>query len=283
MNIKEALEIGNKTLQNKDVESYFLDARLLLSKALNITTEEIIFNLNRNISESELKTYQELIIRRADREPMSHILGKRAFWDWEFKVTKETLDPRPDSEAVIEAILKIFPDKLRDLDILELGIGTGCLIISALKLYPNSHGEGVDINKKTIDVAKENAETLEVDDRIKIYKSDWFSEVKGSFDLIISNPPYIPESQLKTLEKEVKLYEPKRALTSGKEGLDDYRKISQNVYNYLKKSGYLVLEIGDDQKDSVVKIFEEKKLTFLFSQKDLSNKDRVLVFQKSSI
>lgn len=281
MNIKEALEIGNKTLKNNDVESYFLDARLLLSKTLNISKEEIIFNPNREINESEFELYSSLLSRRAAREPLSHILETRAFWDWEFKVTKDTLDPRPDSEAIVEAILKIFPNQSEKLKILELGVGTGCLIISTLKLYPNSHGEAVDINEKTIEVAIENAMNLNISDRINIYKSNWFSNIKdANFDLIISNPPYIPESQLETLEREVKVYEPKRALTSGKEGLDDYKKISQSIDKHLKSQGYLVLEIGDGQKNSVTEIFKEQGLNFVFSQKDLTGKDRVLVFQK---
>jgi len=280
MNIKEALIFGIEKLKTNRTESFLLDARLLLEFSLNISHEQIILNPDKELTNKEFEHYKTLLKRRLKGEPISHILGKRSFWNYEFTISKDVLDPRPDSEVLIESVLKLFPNKKIKLHILELGVGSGCLIITLLKEFQNATGIAVDISPKALKIVKRNADNLKVKTRLNLIESNWFNKINDKFDLIISNPPYIPSKQIKTLQTEVKDYEPTLALDGGKDGLDYYRKIAQQSPNFLNNNGHIVLEVGQNQYKDIIEIFKKKGFFVEFYKKDLANIERVICFKK---
>lgn len=222
------------------------------------------------------KNLDEIIKRRLKREPLAKIIGQKEFWDYTFKTNHHTLDPRPESETLIEACLDL---KITPLSILDLGTGTGCLLLTLLKLYKKSQGIGVDISKDALKVASQNAKNLGLENRSTFIESNWLDKVQGSFDLIISNPPYIKKDD--TINKEA-TYDPKLALFSGKDGLDSYKEIFKHIGQYMQNSTYLILEIGYQQKDLVVMLAKKFYLKFVKAYKDLSQIERVLIFNKES-
>jgi release factor glutamine methyltransferase len=278
--ISEALVKARQDLDSKGVSNSKLDVLILLSHALLFSKEQIIFNPDLELNPAQQKSFFDLILRRAAREPVSQIIGKREFFGEDFFVSKDVLDPRPDSESLIELVLKNFL-KDQKLTILELGVGSGCLIITLLKALKIADGAGVDISDKALEVCKKNAEHHQVHNRLRLMKSDLFSGLKPleKFDLIISNPPYISSSVIENLEPEVRIYEPRTALDGGVDGLDFYRKISAQAKNFLNKNGQIILEIGFDQKEKVIEIFSEKEFLLIDSKSDLSGVTRVLRFK----
>ena len=280
MKLGELFKFCKVELQKHNITSYQIDSLILISHTLKISKEEVIFNSDLLLSNSQRKEIKSLLKRRILGEPISHIIGKRAFFEDEFLVNKNVLDPRPDSEILIETILEIFLSNQQKLKILELGVGSGCLILTILKKLKDAFGVGVDISKTALKVVKENAKNLKLVPKLTLINSNWFEKLEEwDFDLIISNPPYIKTDAINNLQKEVKLFEPKLALDGGKDGLDCYRIIAKDVDKFLKKSGYLFLEIGQNQEDDVIKIFGDK-LKFIKLKKDLSGIIRCLVFQK---
>ncbi len=280
MILSQLLESTRRTLQENNIVSAKIDALIIICHDLSLSKEQVIFNHDLIVTKGQIDKVQSSISRRIKREPISHIIGKRSFYEYEFLVNKDVLDPRPDSEILIESVLKIFPDKKAKLKILELGVGSGCLVISILKKFSNSTAIGVDIKDKSLGVAKVNANNLKLGDRIKFINSNWFDKVlQRDFDLIISNPPYIKSSQIDNLQEEVRLFEPKVALDGGKEGLDCYEVIAKDVKSFLNKGGYLLLEIGEFQENDVIKIFTNNGLKFINAKKDLSGIIRCLIFQ----
>jgi release factor glutamine methyltransferase len=285
MFISEALFLAENILKQQGVNSYRIDALLLLCYCLSFTKEQVIFNSKFTLSLQQQQDFFSLIRRRSNREPISHIVGCREFFGIEFTVDSNVLDPRPDSEALIELVLERIVDKKSHLNILELGVGSGCLILAILKNFPNSFGVGVDISDKALNIARQNSVLLDLSGRVKFLESDWFSslkndtDLKNSFDLIISNPPYIPTNDIKFLQKEVRVFEPKLALDGGESGLDCYLQIAKDVKSFLKKDGILVLEIGQNQEQDIIRIFEGSGLKFVISKKDLAGIVRCLMFK----
>ena len=280
MNVKEALLLGIAKLKENRTESYLLDARVLLELSLNTSHEEIAKNPNKKITDKEKGKYLSLLDRRVKGEPISHIIGKRYFWNSEFKINKNVLDPRPDSEALIESVIQKYPDKKAKLDILELGIGSGCLIITLLKEYKNSTGTGVDISKEALEISAINSKNLGVDNRLNLVQSNWFENISKKFDVIISNPPYIPSKQIKTLQTEVKDFEPMLALDGGEDGLDCYREIAGKADNFLKDKGCIFLEVGQNQYKDVIELFTKSGFSLEFYKKDLANIERIVCLKK---
>jgi len=271
-------------LNLEGVSNVGLDSLILLTHALSLSKEQIIFNPQRQLSEAEEKNFFDLVNRRAAREPISHLIGKREFFGEDFLVTKDVLDPRPDSETLIESVLKKFPNLAQDLKILELGVGSGCLIVTLLKAYVNATGIAVDISKKALAVAKKNSEKHQVSSRLKLLESDLFSAANRAekFDLIISNPPYIPAADIEKLEPEVRIHEPRGALDGGADGLDFYLRIAAEAKNFLSESGKIFLEIGFGQKEKVVKIFTQQEFTLTGLSLDLPGVERVLEFSSNA-
>ena len=279
--IKSLLEQSKQALQEVGITSYSLDADLLMSHVLNISREEIFCYPMREISRTEEQEFNALIKRRALREPISHILGKHEFWGREFKVTEDTLDPRPDSESLIENILEIYKDKTPPQNILDFGTGTGCLLLTLLCEFKEANGVGIDIKKSTISVAKENSLKLGLAKRSCFVVSNWGKSVKGKYDLIISNPPYIKHSDIDGLEPEVSKYEPRQALDGGNTGLECYIELAPQMFDLLSEGGFAVLEHGIGQETEIRKILEDNNFSFINYKQDLAGINRCITVQKN--
>ena len=211
------------------------------------------------------------IARRVDRQPVSQIIGRRAFWKHEFTVTGDVLDPRPETETLVElALAETFTR------VLDMGTGSGCILISLLAERPTSKGVGIDISEKGILVAGENAKRLGVSDRITLPLSEWWDDVGGRYDLIVSNPPYIAIDEMASLSPEVKNWEPREALTDEGDGLSAYRKIAPGAVRHLLPGGRLLVEIGPAQGAAVAAIFKESGLKDVRVHQDLDGRDRVV-------
>ncbi len=283
MLISEALGLASDNLKQQGINSHRIDALLLLCHSLSCSKEHIIFNSGLTINAAQEEQFFALIKRRGNKEPVSHLIGKREFFGVDFVVSGNVLDPRPDSETLIELVLHCFPNKNAPLNILELGVGSGCLVLTILNNFVNSCGIAVDISDQALEITKQNANLLNLSKRVQLLKSDWFSSLKAqeNFDLIISNPPYIKTNDIQFLQNEVKVFEPMLALDGGKSGLDCYLTISKEVVGFLKKDGILILEIGQNQEQDIVKIFTDVGLQFVQDKKDLAGIVRCLMFKKN--
>lgn len=281
MNIASTLKKAKEELKNAGVTSYELDSLVLICYALSFSKEKVIFNPEIILDEKQLEDFFALIARRKNGEPVSHLIGKREFYGVDFVVSKNVLDPRPDSESLIELVLE-FAKKDDELELLELGVGSGCLVISLLLLYKNSRAFGVDISDLALEIAKENSLKNQVAPRLNLQKSDLFSALSDEqkFDIIISNPPYIPTSDIANLQIEVKNFEPILALDGGFDGLNFYRRIAQDAARFLKNNGLVFLEIGINQKEEVSEIFQENDFELIAAKDDLSGIARALCFRK---
>ncbi|NBV06713.1 MAG: peptide chain release factor N(5)-glutamine methyltransferase [Proteobacteria bacterium] len=283
MKISDILAQARIQLEKSGVSSSKLDSLILLAHALSFSKEQVIFNPDFNLDQNQQDKFFSLINRRTKREPVSQIIGKREFYGRDFLVTSRVLDPRPDSEILIELVIKkLSPQIFSQINILELGSGSGCLIITLLILYKKAQAFAVDISSDALEICKRNSAFHQVYERLQTIKSDLFAALDPDkkFDLIISNPPYIKSQDILNLEDEVKKFEPHLALDGGADGLDFYRRIAQEAFSFLQANGYLIVEIGFDQKEKVIKIFSDKKLTFIESKPDLSGIQRALCFQK---
>ncbi len=283
MKLEKALKEAVEILQKNSIASAILDARILIQYVLSLSREDIVFKaLQIDISENNQKKYFDLINKRAKKIPLSHLTNNREFFAINFYVDENVLDPRPDSEALIEMIIQKFI-KNSSLNIAEIGCGSGCLIISLLKHFDKWLGNAIDISDKALLVAEKNAKINQVFNRINFSQSDLFNNLQNKkiFDIIISNPPYIPTNDIENLQDEVRLYEPRIALDGGFDGLDFYRKIAEQSQNFLKNNGDIFLEIGYNQQQDVKNIFEKNNFKFIDFKKDLSGIIRVLQFQKN--
>ncbi len=256
MNILEAIKKGNKILKKEGIKSYKLDSEILMSHVTQKSRVDIILNLNTNLSNKDIILFENLIKQRSKRKPIAYLIGKKEFWKYEFNITKDVLIPRPDTEIIIDQTLKLTKNK-SGLKILDVGIGSGCILLSILKERKNFYGTGIDICKKTLNICKVNLNKLNLFNRVKLFKSDIDNFNHGKYDLIISNPPYIKKFDLKYLERDVYDYEPKLALNGGLDGLKYTKKLIVNSSKFIKKNGILVLEIGFDQTEKVKKILRE--------------------------
>lgn len=255
-----------------------LDARILLENVLQKDRTFLLLNLDYVLTDAEYFLYKQYCKRRLEREPVATILGEKEFWSISFKTTKDTLDPRPDSETLIEAVLDQFPDKTKPYRVLDLGTGTGCLLLTILSEYKNATGTGVDFSPEALGVAKDNATALNLTDRASFLQSNWCQDVKGEFDIILSNPPYIPPSHKTTLEPEL-AFDPQEALYGqSHDGLDAYRLLSQQIKKYLDPQGKIFLEFGKDQHNDVKEIMGSADLYFIKWYKDLGQIIRCGVF-----
>ena len=279
MNIQSAVIDGTSVLKNKSILSAQLDTEVLMAKALGKSREYIILNHDKVLSTENLKIFKKLVHERATRKPIAYLLNKKFFWKSEFYVNKNTLIPRPDTEIIIEQILKVTKNK-NYLRILDIGIGSGCILLSILKERKNYYGTGIDISKYSLEISKINAKKLLVEGRIKFYKSDVDKFDQGKYDLIVSNPPYIKKSDLKYLESDVLKFEPKIALDGGLDGLSVIGKVIKKSSELLKKNGKFILEIGFDQKSKVIKLLKNKGFYINSTIKDFAKNDRCIVSTK---
>ena len=272
MKVLEAIKLGSKILKEKNINTFILDSELLLSKCLNKSREEILVKLEQNINKRALADFNKYLIRRSNREPIAYLLEKKEFWSKKFFVNKDTLIPRPETELLVEKLVTYF--KKKRITILDIGTGTGCIIISLLSELKNSTGIAVDISNKAIMVAKRNACKFELSDRIKFLNKP-FEDINGKkFDLIVSNPPYIKRMEIKNLSDEIKKFEPRMALDGGNDGLDLIKKVIYKSKEILKINGTLALEIGNEQLNKVSKILIDNKFRIKCVIKDYKNNVR---------
>ena len=252
MNALEVIKFGSNLLKEKKISSFILDSEILLSKTLMQTREDILINLDQKINTKSILVFKEYLQRRSNNEPMAYILGEKEFWSKKFYVNKSTLIPRPETELLVDKILKIYNEK--KISILDIGTGSGCIIISILSSLKNSNGIGIDISKNAILTAKRNALKYKVNKRVKFLNKSFKDIFSKKFDLIVSNPPYIDTKDIKNLSDDIKRYEPRIALDGGNDGLDLIKKIIYKSKNILKLNGMLALEIGNEQIKIVSKI-----------------------------
>lgn len=275
LSLKAAVKFGENSLAALGFDTPRLDAELILSWALGIDRIAIILLPEKELTSDEHVRYTQAIARRAQHEPVAYITGKKEFWSMSFFVTHDTLIPRPDSETLIDiAARKLTFDQPKL--ILDLGTGSGCLLLAALQEFPHAHGLGIDQSTAAIAVAKRNAEHLDMADRAQFQTGNWTSGLDAKFDLILCNPPYIAETERATLPPDVVDYEPTDALFAGVDGLDAYQRIIPDMARLLSKTGIALLEIGHKQQGSVRKIAGHAGF-IVTAYKDMAHRDRVLL------
>ena len=279
MDIQSALKKGQSILIDNNIISAKLDSEILMSQAIRKNKKFIILNLHKEIKKKDLDYFDNLIQERAKSKPIAQIIKKRDFWKYEFVVNNNVLIPRPDTEILIEQALKLVKYKNR-LQILDIGIGSGCILMSILKEKKNFIGTGVDISDKSLQISKVNGHKLRINNRLRLFKSNIDNFNTGKYDLILSNPPYIKKNNLKCLEKDIG-FEPEQALDGGLDGLSEIRKVINKSSELIKRSGHFIIEIGFDQKNKVKKILHDKGFYIKKTVKDLSNHDRCIVSIKT--
>ena len=281
MNYQELLVDASKQLKFYKFNSAKLDAELILSKTLGLSREKILLNLNEKINDEVLEKFNYYLKLRKQNRPIAYILGFKEFWKYKFQVDKNVMIPRPETELIIEQALKNLP-KLLKKNILDIGTGSGCIIISIIKERENCKATAIDKSLKALKVAKLNAEMHHVLKKIKFLNIDVDKYFASKYDLIVSNPPYIKDVEILSLDKDVKLNEPKLALSGGKSGLNKVFKVIKKSQKLLKTKGKLILEIGDKQSKEVKKYLIKNNFNQIQVFKDLSRKDRCIVSTKAN-
>ena len=279
MNIEIAIKKACQELKNNQIGSALLDSELLLSKVIKKDRKFILLNVDKELSQNEQDSFKKLILKRSRGKPLAYLTGIKSFWKHDFKVSEKVLIPRPDTEIIIEQVLKIYKNK-DYINFLEVGVGSGCIALSILKEKKSFLGTGIDLSQNCIEICKYNAKKLDIRNRIKLFKSDVDNLIFRKYDLIISNPPYIKKFDLNKLNREVINYEPKLALDGGLEGLSVIRKVIKKSSELIKTNGKLILEIGHDQKEIVKKMLNQNDFYVNETIKDLAKNDRCIISTK---
>ena len=275
MKLSEVITIGANILKKNNIPSFFLDSEILIGKILDKKREFIILNQNLEIQKNDYSKYISLIQKRSTHTPVAYLIKSKDFWKNEFYVDKRVLIPRPDTEIIIEEALSILRAKKIN-NFLEIGVGSGCIVLSILNEIKCLKATGIDISQKALEVCKINLKRLGLNSRIKLYKSDIDKFNIGKYDLIVSNPPYICRSDLNNLMKDVIGYEPKNALNGGNDGVFEIRKVIKKSSKLLKKNGKLVLEIGHNQKDKVINMLKNNGFFIQKVIKDFGQNNRCI-------
>ena len=279
MNIYNAIKEGTKILKKNDVKFSALDSEILLAKALKKKRKYLILNLDKTLNKKNLEIYKNLINQRSNGKPVAYLTKTKDFWNSEFIIEQGTLIPRPDTEVLIEATLELF--KYRDYaNILDVGVGSGCIILSILNEKDRFYGTGIDVSGKSISLSKLNAKKFSLENRVKFIKTDVDNFCHGKYDLIISNPPYINSNKIKYLEKDVRDYEPKLALDGGLDGTFKILKVIEKASTLLKSNGRLILEIGYDQKIKIISLLKKRGFYINNVIKDYAKNDRCVISTK---
>ena len=275
MKVLEAIKSGSQLLKENKIPSFILDSEILLSKTLNKSREEVLINLDQKINDKEILIFNEYLLRRSKNEPIAYIIEEKEFWSKKFFVNNNTLIPRPETELLIDKLVQIFNKK--QITILDIGTGSGCIILSLLSELKSSKGIGVDVSGKALFIAKKNAIKLNLSSRIKFLKKSFEAIFDKKFDLIVSNPPYIESKNIKNLSCDIKKYEPKIALDGGNDGLDVIKKVIYKSKNILKIKGTLALEIGNEQIKKVSDILKNNNFKVKHIIKDCKNNIRCVI------
>ena len=279
MNTNDLLKFGSTTLKDKKIVSFDLDAELLLAKVLRKNRQDLLQNLNQKINKNELFKFSSLIYRRSSNEPIAYILKRKEFWSKFFHVTKDTLIPRPETELMVDQLIKMYKNK-KNFSVLDMGTGSGCIIISLLSELNNSFGVGIDISHKAIKVAIKNAKNHSIDTRIKFLNISFSNYFNKKHDLIVSNPPYVSSREFPYLSEDIKKFEPRIALDGGNDGLDLIKKVIYKTKEILKINGTLALEIGNKQFRKVSKILINNNFKIEFRIKDCGDNTRCIIARK---
>ena len=275
MNALELLNSGSHKLKKQKIKTHRLDSEILLSKVLNKSREQILIRLNQNMKNTEVFAFDNLIKRRLEKEPIAYIINEKEFWSKKFLVNKNTLIPRPETELLVEHLIKNYKNK--NISLLDVGTGSGCIIISLLSELSNSNGVGIDISSSALKIAKKNALLHEVENKIKFYNKSIINVFNCKFDLIVSNPPYIDTKNIKNLDDDIKKYEPLIALNGGNDGLDVIKKVIYKAKEILKIDGKLAIEIGNMQSEKVSKELKLNNFRIEHNIKDYKNNIRCLI------
>ena len=275
MRAQVALLLGTRRLAGAGIEGAATDARRLMAHALGVAPERLSLVLGEEISEPDHARFLASLAAREARQPVAQIVGLRRFWGHEFRVSRATLDPRPETELLVEVALEAPFSRL-----IDLGTGTGCIVLSLLAERPAAQGIGTDISAAALEVAEENATRLGLAERVRFLRSDWFSAVPGRYDLIVSNPPYITEAEMAALSPEVRLWEPHLALSPGGDGLGAYRALAVGAFARLRPGGRIAVEIGPRQGAAVQALFAAQGFDAIEIRRDLDGRDRVVLAHK---
>ena len=276
MIISQAINYGSGLLKKNKIKSHLLDSELLLSNVLKKSREKLLISYEGQLSRNNINIFSKLIKRRLRNEPVAYIFKKKEFWSKDYLVNKNTLIPRPETELLIDKIVKNFKQK-KNLNILDVGTGSGCILISLIDEIKNSRGIGIDISRKALKVASKNIRRFKLDKKIKLCNRSIDQVYDSKFDLVVSNPPYICSNQIKYLSKDVQKYEPRIALDGGNDGLDVIRKVIYKSRNILKRKGMLALEIGYGQYNKVSQILKLQGFKDKFLVKDYQNNIRCIL------
>jgi release factor glutamine methyltransferase len=283
LNLLQAWQTAKARLEAAGLAGPVIDARLMVEAAADATRADIVTDPYRALTPDQEATLSTYLDRRERREPVSQILGRKGFWKIMLSVTPDVLTPRPETEVVVDYVLKAFPEQMA-FNILDLGVGSGTIILSILAERPAAKGLATDISDEALAVARENAANLGLAPRLAFIRGDWTEGLAdASFDVVVSNPPYIASEVIETLEPEVKDHEPRIALDGGADGLDAYRRLAPEILRVLKPGGAFAVEIGYDQKDAVEALFKDAGATGVQTLKDLSTFDRVVVGSKNPL
>ena len=279
MNYIEILNNGKNFLKKNKIKNPILDSELLLSKVLNKSREEILLNSNYILKKQEINKFNSYLLRRKYNEPIAYILGFKYFWKYKFITNKSVLIPRPDTELIVEECLKYLPNN-KSKKILDIGTGSGCIIISILKERSKCIATALDLSNRALNVAKSNAKLHQLENKINFINIDIDKYNSCNYDLIISNPPYINNVDLSRLDNDIKFHEPKIALSGGFDGFRDIKKVIIKSKKLLKRNGKLIIEIGSRQSKQSIKILNENGFYINKTSKDLSGKDRCIISTK---
>ena len=271
----ELIKFGSKLLKENNILSHMLDSEILLSKTLRKSREEILVNFDQEINKKNILKFEKFIERRTKKEPIAYIVEEKEFWSKQFNVNKNILIPRPETELLVDKVLKIFKEK--KISILDVGTGSGCILLSLLSELKNSCGVGIDVSKEAIFVAKINRHRLNLENRAKFFKQSIMSVINKKFDLVVSNPPYIERNNIKNLSEDVKRYEPRLALDGGNDGLDFIKKVIYKSKEVLKINGTLALEIGNEQIKKVSKILFDNNFRIVHLVNDYKDNVRCVI------
>lgn len=282
-NLVTAWKTAQTTLKAAGVDQPSIDARLMLEAAAGATRMDILTDPYRELTPEQQAAFDDYIGQRARRKPVSHILGRKGFWKIMLQVTPDVLTPRPDTETVVEYVLRDFPEHA-PWTILDLGVGSGAILLAILAERPAARGLGIDISEEALAVARDNAASLGLADRMALLRSDWTAGLEGNeFDLVVANPPYIATEVIETLDPEVRDHEPRLALEGGADGLDHYRLLAPEILRVLKPGGRFAVEIGYDQKAPVEALFRDAGAVFVQTIRDLADRDRVVTGEKKAL